>query len=893
MSEKDDISAEEISKRYNPQEIEEKWYDIWMDEDDFKADASSPKEPYCILIPPPNITGSLHLGHTLNSTIQDILIRKARMEGYEALWIPGMDHAGIATQNKVEQFLAEKGLFRDKITRERFLIEAEKWKEKYGGIIIEQLKRLGVSTDWDRFVYTMDEKRKKAVNRAFVQYYREGYIYKGKYIVNWCPRCITAISDLEVEHEEKEGKLWHLKYPLSENGKPSTDNFIEVATTRPETMLGDMAVAVHPDDTRYEDKVGKTVLLPLVDREIPIIADRAVDMNFGTGAVKVTPAHDQNDYEMARRHDLEPLLIMDENAVMNDNAGEKYSGMTREEAREAVIKDMDDIDLLGKIEDYEVSIGRCDRCKTVIEPYLSPQWYISMEELAELAIDVIKEEKVQYIPERWKDISLYWLENVRDWPISRQLWWGHRLPIYYCQECDEIIVAEEPPERCTKCESEEIIQDEDVLDTWFSSALWPITCMGWPDLGEDFEKFYPTDVLTTAPEIIYLWVARMIISGLKFVDEIPFDLVYIHTTVHNEEGRRMSKSLGTGVDPMEFIEDIGADAVRFTITTIATQSQSIRFGPTRFDIGRNFTNKIWNAGRFLLSNYEEGLYTKDYDVERVEDIWIRARMNEVIEDATKLYEDFKFNEVAYLLYEFFWHEYCDWYVEFIKERLYNPTSDDDHRTAYSLAMDILISWLKLIHPIMPFITEELWSLIPHTEGRIIVSDWSAPVEVDGDVERAKSVIDRLTKYIYSIRNIRGDMNIPIQKKVDVHIYPHIEDVVETIEEHEVYIKSLAKVGEIVFMEEDTAPERSATAVLHDVSIYIPLEDLIDIEQEMKRISKSIVELEEHRDSLRKRLSNENFLNNAPDEVVDDTMKRLNQTEDKITYLKDNLTRLEG
>jgi valyl-tRNA synthetase len=882
----------DMQKKYDPSNIEDKWYKTWMEEGLFGANPDSSKESYCILMPPPNITGSLHLGHTLNNTIQDILIRKARMQGYEALWIPGMDHAGIATQNKVEQYLAEKGKFRENLTREEFLKEAEKWKEKFGGIIVEQLKRLGISADWDRFVYTMDEKRKKAVNRAFVEYFEDGLIYKGNYIVNWCPRCITAISDLEVEHEEIKGKLWHLKYPIIENGKPQKE-FIEVATTRPETMLGDMAVAVHPDDTRYKDLVGKNVLLPLVDREIPVIADELVDMNFGTGAVKITPAHDQNDYEISKKHNIEPLIVMTERAVMNDNAGEKYKGLSREEAREKVLDDLDELGLLGKIEDYEVSLGKCERCHTVIEPYLSPQWYISMKEPAKLAIDVIKEDKVKYVPERWKEISLYWLENVRDWPISRQLWWGHRLPIWYCQKCDEMIVAEDEVKKCPHCNSKDIVQDEDVLDTWFSSALWPISTMDWPHLNEDFQKFYPTDVLSTAPEIIYLWVARMIISGLKFVDEIPFKTVYLHTTVQTEEGKRMSKSLGTGIDPLDFIEDIGADAVRFTIATIATQSQSIRFGPSRFDIGRNFTNKIWNASRFLLSNYKDEYYKEEYDIKRSEDIWMFSRINEIVEEVTSLYDKLKFNDASYLLYEFFWHEFCDWYIEFVKIRLYNPTSEDDVISGYSLALDTLKTWLKLIHPIMPFITEEIWSLIPDTEGRIMISEWPRAEEMDLDMEDAKFVIDRLSEVIYSIRNIRGDMNIPPDKKVNLNIYPHRDYIEEIVRNNEQYIEILAGVKEIIFQSDDTTPSRSATAVLHDASIYIPLDDLIDIEQEINRINSSIKEMEEHRDGLKKRLSNENFLKKAPKNVVDDTMKRLEQTDEKIKYLKDNLTQLSG
>lgn len=879
----------QMDKKYNPGRVEKRWYKAWLEADLFIADNHSEKEPFTILIPLPNITGSLHIGHALNNTLQDLITRKWRMDGREALWIPGIDHAGISTQIKVEQYLAKKGIFKEKIGRERFEKECWKWKEKYGGIILEQLKRLGASCDWSRLAFTLDEVRSTAVNEAFLHYYKEGLIYRGHYIVNWCPRCETAISDLEVEHKERKGRLWYIRYPLLDNEGTPTEEHLVVATTRPETMLGDTAVAVNPKDKRYRDKVGRKVLLPLAERAIPVIADKGVDPKFGTGVVKVTPAHDPNDYEISQRHNLEALLVIDTRGNMNRQAGKKYAGTTREECREAVLADLKKQGLLEKEEDYQHTVGTCYRCYTTIEPYLSEQWFLKMKPLSGMIIEAIKDGMVSYIPERWERISLEWLKNIRDWCISRQLWWGHRIPIWYCDDCEEVIPGVEAPKSCPACGSKELHQDEDVLDTWFSSALWPLSTLGWPDVGDDFKKFYPTDVLVTAVDIIFLWVARMILSGLKFVGKIPYSQVYFNTTIQTEEGRRMSKSLGTGVDPMDFIETIGADAVRFTMASIATHSQSIRFSGSRFDIGRNFTNKIWNAARFLIPNLDAEVQRRKPRKLASEDAWILSRLNDIIKTTNENFKQFRFNDMAYSLYEFFWHQYCDWYLEFIKGRLYKPKSKQDAESAKYCASKVLDVWLRLIHPIMPFITEEIWQNLPHTEGFIMVAGWPHAEEIPDYREQVEEM-ETVTDVIRGIRNIRSDMNIPPSAEISVLLDPE-KDAIPRLENNLHHIKNLARAKEVQIDPQAEAPPHSATSVLSEVTVYVPLEDLIDVEAERKRMEKSIKKLTTEIVRIEKMLANENFLTKAPKSVVDENIARLKEMEERKNKMEENLRRL--
>jgi len=881
-----------IQSKYNPKEVEEKWYSRWVIDGLFHADAHSTKEPYTIVIPPPNITGELHIGHALNNSIQDFLIRRARMLGYETLWIPGIDHAGIATENKVEQYLMSMGIFRENITRERFLQSAWEWKDKYGGIIINQLKRLGCSCDWDRLVFTLDDKRKKAVNTAFMEYYNQGLIYRGKYVVNWCPRCKTVISDLEVEHIEKDTKLYYIAYPLLDAKENRTDVNIVVATTRPETMLGDMAVAVNPNDKRYKIFVGRYLELPLIGRRIPVIVDEAVDKEFGTGAVKVTPAHDPNDYEIAGRHNLEPLIIMDERAQINEN-GYQYAGLTREEARKKILEDLESAGLLVKVEDYHHSVGTCYRCHTEIEPYLSSQWFLKMKPLAGYAIDAIKNGKVKFVSERWTEICLSWLDNIRDWCISRQLWWGHRMPIWHCDKCDEIIVSAEKPKTCTKCKSTKLHQEDDVLDTWFSAALWPISTLGWPDPGDDFAKFYPTCVLVTDAGIIYLWVTRMIISGLRFVSEIPFHTVYINTTVQNEEGRRMSKSLGTGIDPMKFIDSIGADAVRFTIATISTQTQSIRFGEERFEIGRNFTNKIWNAARFLLINVDENMTgIDDFKPTVTEDLWIMSALNKLIDDVNKGYEEYRFNDIAGRLYEFFWHDYCDWYLEIIKRRLYKPKVEDERLSAQRCALLVMKTWLKLMHPIMPHITEEIYSRLPQSSGYLMMSKWSEVVDI-GNSRKATEEMEMLIEIVRTIRNLRSELDVSPSKKVEVLIIPNDKESEGIVVKSREHILALASVKKLDVNRSQERPSKCVSAVVKGASIHMFLEGIVDIEKELRRLTKALASLDEEEKGLSSKLENENFMTKAPRDVIDSVVRRLNEVRSKKSKITDNINELKG
>ncbi len=749
----------EIPSRYNPKEAEDRWYKFWEEKNLFSAKINSSKRPFCIVIPPPNVTGILHMGHALNDTIQDILIRYHRMKGEESLWMPGTDHAGIATQNVVEKSIAKEGLKRQDLGREQFIERVWQWREQYGSTIIHQLKKLGASCDWERTRFTMDAQYSQAVVEVFVWLYEKGLIYRGSYIINWCPRCQTALSDEEAAHHELHGNLYYLKYPFKDN----PEEFVVVATTRPETMLGDTAVAVNPKDKRYKKLIGKKLILPLVNREIEIIGDSVVDMKFGTGAVKVTPAHDPNDYALGKKHNLEFINIMHPDATLNENAGE-YSGMDRFEAREVILEDLKEKKLLEKIEPHTLSAGHCYRCHTIIEPYLSRQWFVKMKPLAGPAIEAVKKGKIKFHPKRWTKVYLNWMENIQDWCISRQIWWGHRIPVYYCKNCADknIIVSRVRPEKCPVCGSVDIYQDEDVLDTWFSSWLWPFATFYWPKESEDLKYFYPTSVLVTAPEIIFFWVARMIMAGFEFMNDKPFSDVYIHGTVRDIEGKKMSKSLGNVIDPLEIINEYGADALRFSLISITAQGQDVFLSQERFEQGRNFANKVWNASRFILMNLEPQYVKTDLCVffkkENLDIVnrWILSRFYSTLKQAGKHLDNFKFNEAANLLYGFFWHEFCDWYLELIKPSLYQDADGSLRENTQRTLLETLDATMRLLHPVMPFITEEVWQQIPRKGGAnsIMIARFPEPDERFDD-EQAAEEMGLVIEVITALRNVRA------------------------------------------------------------------------------------------------------------------------------------------
>jgi valyl-tRNA synthetase len=862
----------ELPKRYDPKPVEEKWYKFWENNGFFRANASSPKPSFCIVIPPPNITGSLHTGHALNNTLQDILIRWKRLQGYEVLWLPGTDHASIGTHVQIEKALAKEGKTRFDLGREAFLKYAWEWKNRYGNRIIEQLKRMGCACDWSRLRFTMDDMLSRAVREAFVRYYEKGLIYRGAYIVNWCPRCQTAISDLEVKHKEFEGNLWYIKYPLQ---TPCSNlKTIVVATTRPETMLGDTAVAVHPDDERYKDCIGKTVILPLANRLIPIVAIDLVDKDFGTGAVKVTPAHDPVDFEIGNRKNLEFVKVIDEHGHMTDKVPKQYQGLTREECRKAVVKDLEAQGLLEKIEPYRLSITKCERCETVVEPLVSLQWFLKMKDLPAPAIKVVEDGKVAFVPERWTKVYLDWMYNIKDWCISRQLWWGHRIPVFYCDECGEIMVSREDPKSCNKCQGKNIRQDEDILDTWFSSALWSFSTMGWPDKTEDLKKFYPTDVLSTAPEIIFLWVARMIFSGLEFVGDIPFRKVYIHSIILNEQGERMSRSKGIGVDPLEIIDKYSADALRFTLAYLESQSQSYRLREQKFEIGRNFANKIWNAARLVQPYLSESKEIKSEKLELI-DRWILSKYNRIVNFAGDSLEKFNFSYASAELYSFFWHDLCDWYLEFIKPRL----KAKDPKVRFALR-EIFSGTLRLLHPFMPFITEELWQKFEFSQKSIMSESAPKPVKID-ETDLAK--VETMKEMIVAIRNIRTEMNVDITKKVSVLINSGDKLLVDFLIANKSIISELAKVS--AMNSANKRPSHSSVSVLRGLEVYVPLEGIIDIEKERKRIAKEIENLTDELTRINERLEDTKFLQNAKPEVIEREKERKANFNEKIQRLK--------
>ncbi len=857
------MSRNLLPKVYEPQNVEQKWYQHWMEKGFFRARVQRDLKPFSIVMPPPNVTGSLHLGHALDNTLQDILVRYHRMRGYNVLWVPGTDHAGIATQAKVEENLRQEGFSKYDLGREKFLERVWAWKERYGSRITEQLKLLGASCDWTRERFTLDEGCSRAVRRVFVSLYEKGLIYRGKYIVHWCPRCQTTISDIEVEHIEQRGFLYHIKYPL-ENKK----GYITVATTRPETMLGDTAVAVHPDDKRYRHLVGQRIILPLLGRRIPIIKDYYVDPEFGSGAVKITPGHDPNDFEVAKRHQLEEIEVIDKNARMTSEAG-PYRGLDRYDCRERVVSDLREGGYLLKIEDYVHSVGHCYRCSSVIEPLVSPQWFVRMKPLAEPAIKAAQEGKVRFIPQRFTKTFLTWLEEIRDWCISRQLWWGHRIPVWYCASCGEVICSMDDKSECPKCGCKSLEQDPDVLDTWFSSALWPFSALGWPEKTEELEWFYPTSVLVTGRDIIFFWVARMVFMGLEFMKEVPFREVFIHGLILDAEGRKMSKSLGNGVDPLEVIEKYGADTLRFMLVTGNTPGNDIKFRFERLEAARNFSNKIWNAARFALLNLEDFEPLKKINPAfELEDRWILNGLNNTIKQVERLMQQYELGEAARLIYEFTWNEFCDWFIEAVKPRLYGKEDQVSRWTAQYVIYQTLAGIMKLLHPFMPFITEEIWQHLPHTGATIMHSPWPE-YRKEWEFEQAEKEMLFLISVIRGIRNIRGEMNVDPGKEAEIIIVSPDKNLRDILKQNRKHLQNLARAYPVcVRSSMYERPSRAAAAVVSGAEIYMPLEGLIDLDKEVKRLQRELRSISEDLKIVEKKLANRNFLNKAPAEIIE-------------------------
>jgi valyl-tRNA synthetase len=852
---------------YEPREVEEKWYRYWEENKFFHPRVNGEQKPFCIIMPPPNVTGELHMGHALNNTLQDILIRWRRMQGRNTLWVPGTDHAGIATQARVEEELAKEGLTRHNLGREKFLERVWAWKEKYGGKITNQLRRLGASCDWERERFTMDKGCSEAVQEVFIRLYEQGLLYRGNYIVNWCPRCHTTISDIEVEHEETPGQLYYVRYPLK-NGA----GFITVATTRPETMLGDVAVAVHPDDERYRQMIGKTLVLPLVGREIPVIADEYVDPAFGTGAVKITPAHDLNDFEVGQRHNLAAPKVIDEEAVMTEETG-KYQGLNRYAGRQRVVQDLEEQGYLQDVQDYIHAVGYCYRCRTAIEPMLSRQWFVRMRPLAEPAIKAVLDGRIRFVPERFTKIYLNWMENIRDWCISRQLWWGHRIPVWYCRDCEEMTVAKGLPPRCPQCAGQKLEQDPDVLDTWFSSALWPFSTLGWPKKTVDLAYYYPTSVLVTGRDIIFFWVARMIFSGLAFMEDVPFREVFVHGLVLDSLGRKMSKSLGNGVDPIEVIESYGADSLRFMLATGNTPGNDLRFHFEHLEGARNFTNKIWNAARFALMNLQDyqpagrpapNSYT-------LADRWIISRLQSSIEGVTASLEVYELGEAARIIYEFTWDDLCDWYIELAKPALYGKNGQQKHVTQYVLAT-VLKSTLELLHPFMPFLTEEIWQRLPRPGQTIIKATWpvSEPGLRDPQIEEQMGILMEITR---SIRHLRSEMNVPPGLRALAILVAPGGEVRSLINRWGSYIQELARCELKIWAELIQRPEQAAHAIVKGVEIFVPLKGLINIDKEIGRLEKELANIHNDLARVQGKLRNEDFLKKARAEIVEKERSR--------------------
>ena len=855
--------SKELAKTYDPKGLEERLYQKWLDNKYFHAEVNRDKKPFTIVMPPPNVTGQLHMGHALDETMQDILIRFKRMQGYEALWQPGTDHAAIATEVKVIEKLKEQGINKEDLGREEFLKHAWAWKEEYGGKIINQLKKLGASADWDRERFTMDEGCSKAVKEVFIRLYEKGYIYKGSRIINWCPVCQTSISDAEVEHEDQDGFFWHINYPIvGEEGR-----FVEIATTRPETLLGDTAVAVNPEDERYKDLIGKMLKLPLTDREIPVIADEYVDKEFGTGCVKITPAHDPNDFEVGKRHNLEEINIMNDDATINDLGG-KYAGMDRYEARKAMVKDLEELGLLVKVVPHSHSVGTHDRCGTTVEPMIKPQWFVKMKEMGEAAIKTLQDGNLTFVPERFDKIYMHWLENIRDWCISRQLWWGHRIPAYYCDNCGETVVAREMPSVCPKCGCEHLTQDEDTLDTWFSSALWPFSTLGWPDNTEELNYFYPTDVLVTGYDIIFFWVIRMVFSGLEQTGKTPFHHVLIHGLVRDSQGRKMSKSLGNGIDPLEVIDKYGADALRLTLMTGNAPGNDMRFYWERVEASRNFANKVWNASRFIMMNLEKAEVPQEIDLNALTgaDKWILSKVNKLAEEVTENMDKYELGIAVQKVYDFIWEEFCDWYIEMVKPRLYNE-EDTTKAAALWTLKTVLGNALKLLHPYMPFITEEIYCTLRPEEESIMIASWPER-KAEWDFEADEEAVEIIKEAVRSIRNVRTGMNVPPSKKAKVFVVSEDEAIRETFENGKVFFGTLGYASEVVVQADKAGIDEDAvSAVTSKAVIYMPFAELVDIEKEVERLHKEEEKLNKELARVKGMLSNERFVSKAPESKV--------------------------
>ena len=876
--------AKNIAKNYNPAEFEDKLYSQWVEKGYFHAEVDKNKKPFTIVIPPPNVTGQLHMGHALDETLQDILIRYKRMQGFSALWVPGTDHAGIATQIKVEAELREKeGLTRYDLGREKFLERVWDWKHQYGNRIINQLKKIGSSCDWDRERFTMDEGCSKAVKEVFVNLYEKGLIYQGSRIINWCPNCITALSDAEVEHAEQAGHFWHIKYPIKDS-----DGFVEIATTRPETLLGDTAVAVNPEDERYKDLIGKMLILPLVGREIPVIADEYVDKEFGTGCVKITPAHDPNDFEVGLRHNLEQIKVMNDDATINHYGG-KYEGMDRYEARKAIVADLDELGLLVKVEDHSHNVGQCYRCGTTVEPIISKQWFVKMKPLAQPAIDAVKNKETEFVPEHFEKVYFHWLENIRDWCISRQLWWGHRIPAFYCDDCGEMVVTKEDSATCPKC-GKPMRQDEDTLDTWFSSALWPFSTLGWPEKTEELDYFYPTSVLVTGYDIIPFWVMRMMFSAIEHTGEVPFKHVFIHGLVRDSQGRKMSKSLGNGIDPLEIVEKYGADALRFTLATGNAPGNDMRFYVERVEASRNFANKIWNASRFTLMNLDvTENKLPDFADLQLEDKWILSKYNSVVKVVTENLDKFELGVALSNLYDFIWENFCDWYIELVKPRLFdkeNPTA----KTAQYVLTYVLSNTMKLLHPFMPFITEEIWQHLPHEGESIMISQWPEYME-ELNFPTDEESMEIIMNSISAIRNRRAEMNVPPSKKAKVII---VTDKTDVFVKGTAFFEKLASASEAVVQTDKSGiSENAVNVVVPSAEIYLPLDELVDKSKELERLNAEKKKLEGEIKRVEGKLNNPGFVSKAPQKVVDEEKAKGDMYKEMLEKVLESIKSMEN
>ena len=878
--------SKELNKTYDPKDIEERLYTKWLDKKYFHAEVDKSKKPFTIIMPPPNITGQLHMGHALDNTMQDILIRYKRMQGYNALWQPGTDHASIATEVKVINSLKEQGIAKEDLGREGFLEKAWEWKEEYGGRIIKQLKKLGSSADWDRERFTMDEGCSKAVEEVFIKLYEKDYIYKGSRIVNWCPVCKTSISDAEVVHEEQEGHFWHINYPVKDS-----DEMVEIATTRPETLLGDTAVAVNPEDDRYKHLIGKTLVLPLVGREIPVVADSYVDKEFGTGCVKITPAHDPNDFEVGKRHNLEEINVMNDDATINKNGG-KYAGMDRYEARKQIVADLEELGLLVKVEAHTHNVGTHDRCKATVEPMVKQQWFVRMEEMIKPAVEAIKSGEIKLIPSSMDRTYFNWTDNIRDWCISRQLWWGHRIPAYYCDDCGEVVVAKENPCKCPKCGCEHMTQDPDTLDTWFSSALWPFSTLGWPEKTEELEYFYPTDVLVTGYDIIFFWVIRMVFSGYEQMGKAPFHTVLFHGLVRDSQGRKMSKSLGNGIDPLEVIDQYGADALRLTLITGNAPGNDMRFYYERVEASRNFANKVWNAARFIMMNMEGKDIHKPAENELMDaDKWILSKINTVTKDMTYNLDNYELGIAVQKVYDFIWDEFCDWYIEMVKPRLYNTEDAVSQNAALWTLKTVLINGLKLLHPYMPFVTEEIFCTLQDEEESIMISKWPEYTE-EWNFKEAEEAVETIKEAVRGIRNVRTEMNVPPSKEAKVFVVSANDKVTGIFEHSKVFFQTLAYASEVVTQNtKDGIGEDAVSTVIPEAVIYMPFAELVDIEKEIERLKKEEERLTKELARVNGMLNNEKFVSKAPEAKIQEEKDKLTKYTQMMEQVKERLANL--